>query len=199
MSDAPGMDRREAVGQLAALSVAALIGPSTLTARARHYFAGLAPSAVPPLPKFFNSHEWQTVRLLVDYLIPQDERSVGALTAGVPYFLDFMMLDRPQLQTPMRGGLHWLDTLCVERHRARFLDCTPAQHIAILDAIAWPRRARPEMSQGVAFFSQLRDLTATGFWSSPQGIADLQYMGNTAVAEWTGCPQAALDKLGVSY
>jgi hypothetical protein len=79
------------------------------------------------------------------------------------------------------------------------VECSPADRAQALDTIAWPQRARPETAPGVAFFTRFRDLTASGFWSSPMGVADLRYQGNTVVREWTGCPQAALDKLGVSY
>jgi hypothetical protein len=193
------LTRRAALGVLAAWPVAAALdGPSVAT-RARQYFAALDPAAAPQLPQFFTAHEWRTVRLLVDIIIPRDERSGSATDAGVPEFLDFMMRDRPDLQDPTRGGLHWLDTVCRGRFGAAFADCSAEARTQILDSIAWPARARPEMSQGVAFFSHLRDLTASGFWSSPMGVADLQYRGNTVVSEWTGCPPAALDKLGVSY
>jgi hypothetical protein len=99
----------------------------------------------------------------------------------------------------MRGGLRWLDTECHERFTKPFADCTDAERHRVLDDIAWPARARSELSHGVAFFNSFRDLTANGFWSSRVGIDDLQYTGNTYVAEWTGCPPAALQKLGVRY
>ncbi len=50
-----------------------------------------------------------------------------------------------------------------------------------------------------AFFNSFRDLTASGFWSSEMGVKDLQYRGNAFVPEWTGCPDAALRKIGVRY
>ncbi|MGI9076124.1 MAG: gluconate 2-dehydrogenase subunit 3 family protein, partial [Gemmatimonadaceae bacterium] len=65
--------------------------------------------------------------------------------------------------------------------------------------IAWPARAVPAMQDGTAFFSYLRDFTASGFWSSQMGVRDLRYIGNVAMAKWDGCPPAALRKLGVSY
>ena len=67
------------------------------------------------------------------------------------------------------------------------------------DALAFPDKAKPEFSHGVTFFNAFRDLTATGFFTSQMGIADLEYMGNTFVATWTGAPKEALDHLGVSY
>lgn len=193
------LTRREALTVLASVPMSLVIDSGALLAHARRYVAARAAGDVPLAPRFFTTHEWGTVRMLVDYLFPRDDRSGSATDAGVPEFVDFMAVDRPDLQTPMRGGLAWLDTYCTERFGARFADCPPADRTRALDAIAWPARAPAELGPGVAFFSQLRDLAATGFWTSPMGVADLQYLGNTVVREWTGCPQAALDKLDVAY
>src|SRR4029453_18550398 len=92
-------------------------------------------------PKFFTPHEWATVGILVDLIIPKDERSGSATDAGVPEFMDFMMSDQPQRQTAMRGGLAWIDLECQDRYDKTFLDCTPEQRTAALDDIAWPQRA----------------------------------------------------------
>jgi hypothetical protein len=148
-------------------------------------------------PKFFNAHEWATVNLLVDLIIPRDDRSGSATDAGVPEFMDFMMDDQPNRQTAMRGGLAWIDRQCESRHDKTFVDCTPEQRTALLDDIAWPQRAKPEFSQGVAFFNSFRDLTASGFWSSQMGVQDLKYLGNVMNPNWTGCPPEAVKKLGL--
>ncbi len=148
-------------------------------------------------PKFFTAHEYATVRVLVDLIIPKDDRSGSATDAGVPEFMDFMMDDQPNRQTAMRGGLAWLDRQCEARFDKRFLDCTAEQRAAVLDDIAWPKTAKPEFRHGVAFFNSFRDLTASGFFSSQTGVQDLKYLGNVMVAEWKGCPPEALKKLGV--
>jgi len=150
-------------------------------------------------PAFFTEHEYEMVKVLADLVIPADERSGSATDAGVHAFMDFMMIDRPTMQTPMRGGLRWLDYQCHTRFGQPFLACTDAQRTALLDAIAYPETAAPEMSQGVAFFNRFRDLTASGFWSSKMGMDDLGYVGNVARAEWPGCPPDVLDHLGVQY
>ncbi len=155
------------------------------------------PAAAAFKPKFFTAHEYATVRTLVDIIIPKDERSGSATDAGVPEFMDFMMVDDPGRQTPMRGGLAWIDRECEDRFDKRFLDCTSAQRTAVLDDIAWPQKSRPEVAHGVAFFSSFRDLTAGGFFSSKMGVEDLKYTGNVMVPEWTGCPDEANRKLGV--
>ena len=163
---------------------------------ARSAPAGARPA--PFKPKFFTAHEYATVRVLVDIIIPKDGRSGSATDAGVPEFMDFMMADEPARQTPMRGGLAWIDLECQDRFDKRFLDCSAQERAAVLDDIAWPEKAKPDVAHGVAFFNSFRDLTASGFFSSKMGVTDLQYMGNTMVAEWKGCPDEAMKKLGVS-
>lgn len=161
--------------------------------------ARAAPAAQPFVPKFFTTGEFQLVRTLADIVIPKDERSGSASDAGVPEFIDFMMLDQPERQVAMRGGLAWLDLACQQRFDKTFMNCSDAERTSVLDDIAWPTKARPELAHGVAFFNSFRDLTASGFWTTRMGIDDLQYVGNRSVARWSGCPEAALKKLGVSY
>ena len=156
-------------------------------------------TATPFKPKFFTAHEYATVRLLVDLIIPKDERSGSATDAAVPQFMDFMMVDQPARQTAMRGGLAWLDRECGSRFEKDFLTATAAQRSQVLDDIAWPQKTKPELAHGVAFFNNFRDLTASGFFTSKMGMEDLQYMGNGYVREWTGCPPEVMKKLGVSF
>lgn len=148
-------------------------------------------------PTVFTPHEWETVNVLVDIIIPRDERSGSATDAGVPEFMDRILVLYPEDSLPIRGGLAWLDHECADRYGRPFAHCNTNERQAVLDDIAWPTRAKPEFSQGVAFFNRFRDFTATGFFSSKMGVADLQYQGNTFVAQWTGCPPEALHKLGV--
>lgn len=161
--------------------------------------AQTARAAAPFVPQFFTAGEFRLVRVLADIVIPKDERSGSASDAGVPEFMDFMMIDQPARQVAMRGGLAWLDVECQHRFDRMFLDCSDAERTAVLDDIAYPERADPSRAHGVAFFNSFRDLTATGFWTTRMGIDDLQYLGNRSVARWTGCPDEALKKLGVSY
>ncbi|WP_020529027.1 gluconate 2-dehydrogenase subunit 3 family protein [Flexithrix dorotheae] len=148
--------------------------------------------------QFFNEHEMKTIKVLGDLVIPADEKSGSASDAGFPEFLEFMMKDQPQHQVGMRGGLNWLDNQCQKEFGKKFIDCTENEQKSMLDEIAYPEKARPENSQGVAWFNKFRDFVATGFFTSKLGIDDLQYMGNVATV-WQGAPQEVLDKLGVSY
>ena len=197
------MERRDVLRLLAGAPVAA--GFAWTEAEASEAFQraatarGAATAATPFTPKFFNDHEYQTIRVLVDLIIPRDERSGSATDAGVPEFMDFIVGDQPARQTAVRGGLAWLDRECLTRFDKPFVGCAAAEQTAVLDDIAWPDRARPEFAVGVAFFNSFRDLTAAGFYTSKMGIDDLQYKGNTYVRSWNGCPDEACKKLGVSY
>jgi hypothetical protein len=153
-------------------------------------------------PKFFNAHEWRTIRVLVDYIIPRDEHSGSATEAKVPEYIDFLLAEKganPSTQVAMQGGLAWIDTESQKRFGKTFVNATDAQRREILDDIAYPQKAKPGMSYGVTFFNRLRDMTASGFFSSAMGWQDLQYKGNVVNPGYDGCPPAALEKLGVSY
>ncbi len=155
--------------------------------------AGKSAKAGPFTPKFFNAHEWATVRLLADIVLPRDARSGSATDALVPEFMDFIMND-PLADAPR------LDRECIARSGKGFLEAAEADRKALLDEIAYPARAkaRPELGPGVAFFSSFRDLTASGFWSSKMGVEDLKFMGNTFNPGWSGPPPEVLKKLGLS-
>jgi gluconate 2-dehydrogenase gamma chain len=147
---------------------------------------------------FFDAHEMKTITVLVDIIIPKDGTSGSASEAGVPDFIAFIVKDMPRYQTPLRGGLKWLDLQCMNRFNADFASCTPQQQIEMVDLIAYPEKAKPEHKQGVAFFNTMRDLTATGFFSSKMGITDLGYVGNQP-NQWNGVPQDVLDQYGMKY
>lgn len=153
-------------------------------------------------PKFFTPHEWRTVRLLADIVIPKDERSGSATDAKAPEFVDFMLMDKEtgeSSRVQMRGGLAWLDNEMRSRFNRDFVSATDAQRKAVLDDIAWPKKAKPELAAGVAFFNRFRSSIGAAFFSSQMGWQDLRYMGNVFNPNWNGCPPAATQKLGVSY
>ena len=196
------LSRRRAIELLAGAPAAAALVWTPAEARQAHEHADAAKAqatkqAVPFKPKFFTAHEYATVGVLVDLIIPKDERSGSATEAGVPAFMDFMMIDQPRRQIAMRGGLAMIDRLAIDRVGKRFVSCADRERRQILDEIAYTSNPDRGLSQAIAFFSSFRDLTASGFWSTKMGVADLQYQGNVFVDEWTGCPDAALKKLGV--
>lgn len=149
--------------------------------------------------KFFTPAELQTVTILSDIIIPADAKSGSASQAGVPAFIEFMMRDQPRNQTPMRGGLRWLNTKCVSRYGNPFAKCTKEQQIDMVEQIAYPGKKVPsDMTQGVAFFTMMRNFVMGGFYTSKMGIDDLGYVGNTP-NKWDGVPDDVLKQYGLSY
>ena len=148
--------------------------------------------------KFFDDHEMKTISRLSDIIIPKDDVSGSATEAGVPDFIEFMAKDRPYYQTPLRGGIKWLDLQTMRRYNADFVSCDEQQQIEMVDAIAYPDKATPDMLPGVSFFNTMRDLTACGFFTSKMGLEDLGYMGNRP-NQWNGVPQEVLDQYGLQY
>ncbi|MDF2188899.1 gluconate 2-dehydrogenase subunit 3 family protein [Paraflavitalea sp. CAU 1676] len=147
---------------------------------------------------FFTPAELTTITLLGDIIIPKDEVSGSASEAKVPEWIEFIVKDMPEHQVPMRGGLRWLDLQCLRRYEKAFKDCTPQQQMEMVDEIAWPAKAKPEMAQGVAFFNLIRNLTVTGFYTSEIGVKDIGYKGNTP-NKWNGVPDEVLKQYGLSY
>lgn len=196
------LSRRDLLKAAAAVPLAFIPFSTADGARAAlHAMAALESQAqgAPYRPKYFKPDEWRELRILVNLIIPRDERSGSATDAGVPEFMDWLCADNPQNYQWMRDALRWFDGFAYGAFRKSFANGSDAQRRELLDQVAWPRTARRELAEGVTFFNRLRDFTASGFFSSQMGVKDLQYMGNVAVPEWQGCPKPALDKLGVSY
>ncbi len=148
----------------------------------------------------FTAHEMATITVLADIIIPKDEVSGSASDAKVPEFIAFIVKDMPQHQTPMKGGLRWLDMQCIKRYEKAFKDCSQQQQIEMVGLIAYPERAKdkPELKHGVAFFSLMRNLTASGFYTSEIGVKDIGYMGNVA-NQWNGVPDDVLKQYNKAY
>lgn len=146
---------------------------------------------------FFTPHEMATITVLCDIILPADSRSGSASQAGVPAFIEFIAKDMPQHQTPLRGGLMWLDNQAMKRFGKKFVACAATERIQIVDDIAYPEQAKPAVKQGVSFFNLMRDLTMTGFYTTEMGIKDLGYVGNQPNV-WQGVPEDVLKQYGLT-
>ena len=148
--------------------------------------------------KYFTDHELATIAVLSDIIIPADGVSGSATDAKVPDFIEFIVKDKPEYQVPMRGGLRWLDLQSVYLFGKAFKDCGQKERISLVDEIAYPDKVKPYMKQGVSFFNLMRNLTATGFYTSEIGLKDLGYQGNRP-NQWNGVPDDVLKQYGLSY
>lgn len=148
--------------------------------------------------EFLNEHELTTIAVLCDIILPASDSFGSATDAKVQDFIEFIVKDLPDHQTPVRGGLMWLDNFARKSYDKDFVSCTNEQQLAICDQIAYPQEVEPNLKQGAQFFTRMRNLTLTGYYTTKMGIDDLGYKGNTPNV-WDGVPQDVLDELGMSY
>ena len=148
--------------------------------------------------EYFNEAELTTIATLCDLILPANDNFGSATDAGVHEFIEFIVKDITTYQTPIRGGLMWLNNRANRKYGATFVKCSGSQQKALLDEIAYPDKASPEVAQGVEFFNTMRNLTLTGYYTSKMGIEDLGYQGNRPNI-WDGVPEDVLQKHGMAY
>jgi hypothetical protein len=187
------ISRRDVLKSLAmsaaATSVLRVI-PLHAAEHAHHMVAAEKAATKTYAPKFFPAHEYKTLQTLCETIIPADADSGGAIEAGAPEFIDLLTSENTNYQLTLNGGILWLDGICSDRYGKVFVDCSPQQQKEILDQIAYRNNAitDPSISQGVEFFSFLRNITTDGFFTSEIGIKYLGYIGSTFLKEFPGCP-----------
>jgi gluconate 2-dehydrogenase gamma chain len=195
-------ERRDFLKLMTSVQAAALISVTPFASEVAR--AAMPPQPADPAapdtrhPKALSPHEWRTIRILADWILPADERSGGAIQAGVPEFLDdWLDWKRGDLLAEIQGGLTWLDMESNRSFGSDFAGCSSGQQKRILDRIAYPEKAAPEDAGAVAFFNTLRDLVVSGYFTSRTGIRDLPYVGNEPQSGWNGCPSEIEALLGV--
>ena len=188
--------RRDMLKVISAVPAAALVPLGAAATSLQKGAGATAGAAAGYQRKVFNDHEWETIKVLCDLIIPADERSSGATQAGVPEFIDdWLNFKGGRLKAEILGGLTWLDVECNRKFKHDFIGCTATQKKQILDRIAYPDKAVPEDLNYVTFFNVLRDLVVGGFFSSKEGVKDLPYLGNKVVQVWKGCPPGVLAQI----
>ncbi|HJN97091.1 MAG: Tat pathway signal protein [Gammaproteobacteria bacterium] len=147
---------------------------------------------------YFREHELLTIAVLCDIILPSNHPNGGALDAGLPDFVEFMVKDRSRYKLPIRGGIAWLDNYAIEKFAADFITVSEPQRLAICDDIAYPDMEDAELQPGISFFSLMRNFTMTGYYTTELGLKDLGYVGNTPNV-WDGVPERVLQQHGKQY
>jgi hypothetical protein len=196
MSEADQVSRRELLRGLGISAALATSGAGLVTLEAaQHAHNAVAENKSAAkgeyTPKCFTAREFQTLRRLSDLIIPADDHSPGALEAGAAEWIDYMAGNSTELAQIFTGGFGWLDHHMQRLYGADFVDAKPADQIAMLDVIAFRKNETPENAEAVRFFSWVRNLVTDAYYTSPIGVKDLGYMGNTAVSEFH-VPEEAL-------
>ena len=162
---------------------------------ADHAAHAAATPARPGGRKVFSQHEFRTLQILSDWIIPPDEKSKGGIEAGTAEFIDVIAATDQNLQFAFTGGIAWLDRHMQAQHGKPFIDCTKPQQQETLDRLAYSGRAPADVAPGVQFFALMRAWTVDAFYSSKAGIDDLGFVGNTALAQFSGCPDEVVKQM----
>lgn len=165
--------------------------------------------------KYFNEHEFRTLERLSELIVPADEGGPSGREGGAPEFIDLLSSKNDELAHTFSGGILWLDSASAERHGARFVECSEQAQTGLLDSLveaernesggetSWDTRdyrrfsvfgvkSPSDVRQGLDFFRWSRRLIVDAYYTSPAGIKDLGFMGNSARTEYT-VPQEAID------
>lgn len=137
-------------------------------------------------PKCFTRHYFATLKTLGDLIIP------GASDAGAAEFIDFLSSRNAELAAIFNGGLAWIDDYMRSRYSTDFLGAKPDQQTELLDRISYRKNDSPEVAAGQRFWVWLRNMVVDAYYTSPAGVKDLGYMGNTAVSQFS-VPKEAVD------
>jgi len=153
-------------------------------------------------PLTFSAAQRRTATVLCDAIIPADATSPSASAVGVVDFLDeWISAPYPGQQkdrTIVLNGLQWLDKESGLRFSKPVHELDAQQLHAICDDICYLPKAKPRFVEAAKFFARYRDLTASGFYTTPEGRKDLQFIGNVPLASFDGPPLEVLKKVGLA-
>jgi hypothetical protein len=155
-------------------------------------------------PLTLTAEQRRTAKVLCDLIIPADASSPSASEVGVVDFLDEWISAPYEAQRQDRAtlleGLAWLDSEAAARHGAgkSFVTLSNKQQTAVCDDICYAPKAKQNLVAAANFFARYRDLTAGGFYTTPQGRKDVRYVGNVPLPRFDGPPLEVLKKVGLA-
>lgn len=219
-----GLNRRNMLKALAATAALPILadacavpdgapsGASTTTAAAGgKILPGKGPRGTPSDPVLINPKpriswpllltkaEMTTLAVLGDVIIPADDKSPAASKVNATDYINEIASEpsRGNLLVQIRGGVMWINAESMKRFSKPFHQLDETQRVNICDDICFVPKAKPEHMAGAIFFDRVRDLTAGGFYTTPEGWKDIGYIGNVALPEYKGPPIEVLQKLGL--
>lgn len=200
------MDRRDAIKWIAAsFATVALLDRKSFgqAAVARRYGADpnlLAGEVTWPLT--LNEKQLRAVTALCDVIMPADDTSPSATSLRVPDFIDEWISAPYDNQGYDKGiilpGLAWIDSESQSRFSSDFADLNEKQKTAIADDICYLPNAKPEFVEAAKFFAKIRNLISGGYYTTPEGMKDVGYVGNVPLATFDGPPPEVLRHLGLA-
>ncbi len=155
--------------------------PAPITAPGYGYDPNLNKPVI-PWPLTLEPQQREVLRIAADMMLPADAHSPSGSALHLDAFLDEWVSAPYPLQRADRrlvlSGLAWLDAESQQRFHAGFAQASDAQRREIFDLVAFRAKVTPDYRRPALFFVRLRGLMLAGFYSQPEGIADIGYKGN---------------------
>jgi hypothetical protein len=153
-------------------------------------------------PLTFTGPQRSTAAVLSDIVIPADARSPSASSVGVVDFIDeWVSAPYPGHKGDRKtilAGLDWVDAQSRKRHGAAFADAAEAQRQALCSEMCVDGGEDTQAGSASEFFRRFRDLVAVGYYTTPDGMKELGYVGNVPLARFEGPPADLVERLGLS-
>jgi gluconate 2-dehydrogenase gamma chain len=187
------LNRRSALKRIAVGSAAAVTAPlwveALVSAAGQHaaHYQQAAAKAAAWVPKVLSPAQNQAVIALSEAIIPQTD-TAGAAKAGVNQFIDAVIADASAGdRQKFLDGLTWIDARSQRDAGAPFARASAEQQTALLSALSTTTPS-PQDAPGVEFFTAVKSLTITGYYTSEVGMRE--EMGDTGqmfFIEYPGC------------
>ena len=211
----PRMDRRRAIQWMLTAAATVALRDGDLSAAENAAVAPITATGYGPDPSMvklyqpgdvwpltFTEPQRRAARALCDVIVPADDSSPSASAVGVPGFIDEWISSPYPGQAGDRRmvleGLKWIDEEAARRFQKSFSDLTPDEQIAICDDLSNGAKTKPDYRTAAAFFKRYRDLTAGGYYTTPEGMKAIGYVGNRPLAAFEGPPLEALQHVGLA-
>jgi hypothetical protein len=138
-------------------------------------------------PRYFGAQQIRTLEAVSETIIPADEHSPGAKAARVWEYIDDIVADSNESTKRFwTEGLVAIDKMAAAEYGKSFSECPAEQQIALLEKIS--RNEAHPTTREEKFFAGIKKATVDGYYTSAIGIhQELEYQGNTALAEFPGC------------
>ena len=157
---------------------------------------------VTPWPLTLTPEQREALRICADLMIPADDRSPSGAALNLDAFIDeWVSAPYPDQQRDrwlILSGLAWLDAESSARFHHAWAAAGDAERRAVFDDIAFKGRIKPGLGRPAFFFARLRGLMLGGFYSRPEGMKDIGYIGNTPMESYPGPSDEALAHLNTA-
>ena len=141
------------------------------------------------------------IAALADMILPADDRSPSASALRCHEYVDEYVSapykENQQARTLIEEGIEWLQDASRRRFGRQFSGLTDEQRRLISDGIKWQETAEVSDELGARFFALVRDLVATAFYTTEEGMADIGYVGNVPSVHFAGPSPEILQRLGL--